>query len=102
MAGPGFVVLYRWRIAPGRERQFAEAWEEVTNALLARGSQGSRLHRGDDGLWYAYAQWPSQDARRRAFDRPSEHADASARMHEAVAEYLPEVILEVVADCLVA
>lgn len=101
MGGPGFVVLYRWRLKPGREQEFIDAWSTVTECLLARGSRGSRLHRGSDGIWYAYAQWPSADARRQAFDAPSEHEEASTRMAEAVAEYLPEVALDVEADFLI-
>ena len=57
-----FVVLYRWRIKPGAEARFATAWAEATRSLLARGSLGSRLHAGDDGCWYGYAQWPELNA----------------------------------------
>jgi heme-degrading monooxygenase HmoA len=57
-----FVVLYRWRIDPGHEEAFVEAWSAITRRLRERvgsgglgGSRGSRLHRGDDGLWCVYA-----------------------------------------------
>jgi len=54
-----FVVLYRWRLHRGREQAFVEAWSEVTRHLRETGGAlGSRLHRGNDGLWYSYAQWP--------------------------------------------
>ena len=102
MAIPGFVVLYRWRIKSGQERAFGEAWSAVTAALLRRGSLGSRLHQGDDGLWYGYAQWPSATTRSEAFDAPWDQTEASEAMHAAIAESFPEVILEIVADYLVS
>jgi heme-degrading monooxygenase HmoA len=99
--GPGFVVLYRWRVHATNEDAFVEAWSRITERLLRTGgSLGSRLHRGSDGLWYGYAQWPSAEARQRAFAQPPDAA-ASARMREAIAESLPEVVLESVSDYLV-
>lgn len=99
--GPGLVVLYRWRLHPGSEASFVEAWSRITGLLHASaGSLGSRLHRGGDGLWYAYAQWPDDATRQRAFAQ-SIDAAASARMRAAVAASFPEVVLEPVADYLV-
>ncbi|WP_242110368.1 putative quinol monooxygenase [Luteimonas aquatica] len=95
------AFLYRWKVKPGMEAQFVQAWTRRTDALRARGgSLGSRLHRGDDGLWYGYAVWPSAQARRDAFAMP---ADEDGRaMDEAVAERLPEIMLSPVADRLQA
>lgn len=102
MNTPGFAVLYRWRLHPGREASFTAAWRRISELLRdRRGSLGSRLHRGDDGLWYSYAQWPSAEARERAFDGPPVDAGASRAMAEAVAERFPELVLEPVADCMV-
>jgi len=99
--GPGFVVIYRWRLHAGREPSFIAAWSTITELLRRdHGSLGSRLHRGSDGLWYGYAQWPSDGVRRRAFAAPVDPA-ASAQMRAAVAESLPELVLESVADYLV-
>lgn len=43
--GPGFAVLYRWRIHPEQEREFIAAWSRISERLLTeRGSLGSRLH----------------------------------------------------------
>lgn len=100
--GPGFVVLYRWRLVAGTERAFVEAWSRVTERLRAeRGSLGSRLHRGDDGLWYGYAQWPSAEARDRAFAAGPVDPEAVRRMRECIAESLPETLLRPAADYLV-
>jgi hypothetical protein len=100
-SGPGLVVLYRWRLHPGREASFVDAWSRVTGQLRDEGgSLGSRLHRGGDGLWYGYAQWPDDATRQRAFALSLDPA-ASAEMRAAIAESLPEVVLESVADYLI-
>jgi heme-degrading monooxygenase HmoA len=99
--GPGFVVLYRWRLQPGREEQFIAAWSRITDLLRReRGSLGSRLHRGSDGLWYGYAQWSSDAARQAAFAIPVD-PEASAQLRDAVEVAYPEVALEAAADFLV-
>jgi heme-degrading monooxygenase HmoA len=100
--GPGFAVLYRWRLHEGAEGSFVSAWTRVSELLLSqRGSLGSRLHRGPDGLWYSYAQWPSAEAREQAFALESVDPEAARKMAEAVAERLPEIVLESVSDLMV-
>ncbi|WP_140630513.1 antibiotic biosynthesis monooxygenase family protein [Methylibium rhizosphaerae] len=100
--GPGFAVLYRWRLHEGKEQQFIQAWSRVSERLLAeRGSLGSRLHRGADGWWYSYAQWPSAEAREQAFAQASVDPGATRQMREAVAESLPELVLEAISDYMV-
>ena len=94
-----FVVLYRWRIKPGLEDRFAAAWSEATQRLLALGSLGSRLHRGDDGLWYGYAQWPSAVVRANAFSA-ADDTEVALRMREAIEESLPEIVMTPVSDYL--
>ena len=97
----GFAVLYRVRLHPGMEVQYIDAWSRVTKALRAeRGGLGSRLHRGPDGIWYAYAQWPSAQARTQAFAAGPVDAEAERLMQEAIAERLPEIVLEPVANYL--
>ena len=98
---PGLVVMYRWRLHPRMEASFVESWSRVTELLRNRaGSLGSRLHRGSDGLWYGYAQWPSAEVRQHAFSQALDPT-ASAQMRAAIAESLPEIMLEPVADYLV-
>ena len=94
-----FVVLYRWRIKPGAEDRFATAWAEATRSLLAHGSLGSRLHAGNDGCWYGYAQWPDMQTRASAFSSDAQQG-ASLRMRECIAESLPEIVLTPVSDFL--
>ncbi len=98
-----FVVLYRWRVKPDLESQFVESWSEIT-AHLQRNhdSLGSRLHRGNDGFWYGYAQWKSAEQRENAFTSESENiANASRKMRDAIDESFPETLLDVVSDYLI-
>ena len=97
---PAFAVLYRWRLHPGTEESFIQAWSRVSELLRQRGSLGSRLHKGADGLWYSYAQWPSAQARDDAFALGSADLEASEMMRAAISERLPEIVLTPVADYL--
>lgn len=97
-----FTVIYRWRIKPELEAQFVESWSEITKNYLENfdGALGSRLHRGSDGLWYAYAQWKSGAHRQNAF-RNAPKVPAGEKMREAIEESFPEIRLEIVSDFLV-
>lgn len=81
--------------------QFVENWSIVTEHYRANcGSLGSRLHRGSDGFYYGYAQWPSQEIREKAFQ--DERAKAAfASMLKAVEESFPDVKMEVLSDFLI-
>lgn len=97
-----FTVLYKWRIKPDLEDQFVESWSRITEYYRDNaGSFGSRLHKGSDGFWYGYAQWPSSEARTSAFENDFEHPSRAA-MVEAIEESFPEVQLEIAADFLVS
>ena len=98
-----FVVVYRWRVAAGAEQQFQQAWELLTRELLvSAGSLGSRLHRSSDRVWVAYAQWPSRDAWERAEISSKEGQAALESLQSAVEERFEPILLEPVADYLVA
>lgn len=99
-ASEPIAVLYRWRIDPAREGVFVAAWTAVTRHLREKhGSLGSRLHRGSDGCWHAYAQWPSEAARNAAFDAGHpEVADAQKAMRAATVEGFPPIVLRTIAD----
>jgi len=95
------VVLYRWKLHPGSEASFTEAWSRITELLRAHGgSLGSRLRLGSDGIWYGYAQWPDDETRQSAFSL-SLDPDAGSKMRAAIAESFPEIVLETVADYLI-
>lgn len=96
-----FVILYRWRLKPERVEQFRRAWTKVTRIYLEEfGSHGSRLHKGNDGIWYAYAQWPSAEARENASGAAAV-ATSMRAMAGAIEERLPEVELEIVEDLII-
>jgi len=51
------AIYFRWKVAPGREPDFEQAWRELTELVRdERGGLGSRLHRCADGHYFAYAQ----------------------------------------------
>lgn len=96
------AVLYRWRVDPAREAQFEDAWTEGTRLIHARcGSYGARLHKGEDGLYWSYALWPDEDARRRCFQETdvTKHP-CFARMQDAVVEHFDEIALDARFDLL--
>ena len=51
------AVLYCWRVKPGAEPVFLQAWHEVTDDIRRHhGGGGSRLHRTENGDFIAYAR----------------------------------------------
>lgn len=55
------AIYFRWKVTPGREPEFEQAWLELTELVRdEQGGLGSRLHRCADGHYFAYAQWPSE------------------------------------------
>lgn len=97
-----FIVLYRWRVDPQMESKFVEHWDTITRHYIENhNGLGSRLHRGSDGVFYAYAQWPDAESRELAvLDVGMELA--RLHMKDAVTEIFPEVHLEMVADRLLS
>ena len=92
-----FVVLYRWQIEPGMEEQFVDGWHRVTRAIHAScGSYGSRLHRADDGTWFAYARWPDAAGR----DACNHGESEGLRLMTEATEHLEQVTAEIVTDLL--
>lgn len=59
-----YCVSYKFTLLSNNSetrRQFIEVWSGITAFFREScGALGSRLHYGDDGAFYAYAQWPSQ------------------------------------------
>jgi heme-degrading monooxygenase HmoA len=98
-----FVVLYRWRVKPNLESQFVENWSARTAYLREKyDSLGSRLHRGNDGIWYSYAQWKSAEQRTQAFALEANIiSEASQKVQEAIEETFPEIQLEIVSDFII-
>lgn len=95
------AAVYRWRVKPGMEAEFEDAWRSGTRAIHDRcGSFGARLHRAEDGSYVSYALWPSEEARQSCM---AEHDFSDAgmdRMQAAVETRFETEILEVTADAL--
>jgi heme-degrading monooxygenase HmoA len=95
----GFAVLYRWKVRPDTREAFIAAWAGATAAFKTIGALGSRLHRSDDGDFYAYAEWPSREAWERAKPLSPVDPATSKVMREATLE-LEIRPLEIEADLL--
>lgn len=102
-----FVAVYWWRVHPGKEEQFREAWRRGTKRITALyGSYGSRLHQALDGRFVGYAEWPDRETWQKAFDVGMVYDDEEARAMfvDAVAEMppggRPDFAMEVTDDLL--
>lgn len=75
-----YVAVYGWRVKPGKEEQFREAWRRGTRAITRiYGSFGSRLHRAEDGRFIGYAEWPDAATWREAYAKRMVYDDPEAR-----------------------
>ncbi|HRD47204.1 MAG TPA: antibiotic biosynthesis monooxygenase [Caulobacter sp.] len=75
-----YVAVYAWRVRPGHEERFREAWRRGTRAITRLyGSFGSRLHRADDGRFIGYAEWPDEATWKAAFEAKMVYDDPEAR-----------------------
>ncbi|WP_138513012.1 putative quinol monooxygenase [Maricaulis alexandrii] len=94
------AVLYRWRLKPGRDAEFREAWAEGTRRIHeACGSHGASLHQDEDGIYWSYALWPSEAARKACFqDNDWFSQDCFMTMQDCIAERFEEIRLDVVKD----
>jgi heme-degrading monooxygenase HmoA len=96
------IFLYRWKIKPGKQKQFEENWSTVTKAIREQcGSYGSRLHLAPNGEYVGYAQWPDIATREKC-ELDESSLDARKHMREAVEISYPDEILEVKSDLLVS
>jgi hypothetical protein len=67
-AGKAFAIIYRWSVDPEHEEYFRRRWHEGTLRLKREfDSLGSCLSRDSNGDFVAFARWPSEAARARAF-----------------------------------
>ena len=97
----GFAVLYRWRLKPGSEDAFAEAWAIMTELIKQQcGGMGSRLHQVDDETWAAYAQWPDRETWAAMQGKDPIDKIASTQMREAIEESFEPVLMEPTMDLL--
>lgn len=70
-----FVVLYKFQVIEGLEKDFENEWKKLTYAFMEHaGGLGSRLHKNTGDIYIAYAQWPDQDSWKTARTKLPEHA----------------------------
>ena len=83
-----FAVIYRWRVIAGLEAQFEAGWAAGTAAIAREfGGWGSRLHKAEEGVYVAYAQWPDEDSWKKAMEKRMHHSDDEARQ-----QYLDAIV----------
>ena len=98
-----FIALYRWKVKEGHEKNFREVWHLITEGIYQHsGSLGSRLHRAEDGIWVAYAQWPDRQTYDAASSIPAVNTEARAMFRESIEEAYPDIYMNVVDDLLQA
>lgn len=100
-----FIAVYEFKVKEGKDAEFQSAWAKVTDAIAKyRGGLGSRLHMTEqDGIYVAYAQWPSKE---KYFDEsgakkfsPEENLERDKM--KAATDYIKTVyLMEVVEDRL--
>lgn len=102
-----FVAVYWWRVHPGKEEQFREAWRRGTEHITRiYGSYGSRLHRERDGRFIGYAEWPDEATWQEAFDARMAYDDPEVRrmfveaISEAPADHMPLLTMTVTDNLL--
>ncbi|HEX7048123.1 MAG TPA: antibiotic biosynthesis monooxygenase [Gammaproteobacteria bacterium] len=84
-----FIIIYRWRIHPGREEEFRAAWEELSEQYIQlRGQRDAKLSQGNDGVWIGKAIWPDRDSYILALERGVTDPQIANRMNACVAEKL--------------
>jgi len=94
------AVLYRWKLKPGREKEFRAAWTEGTKTIHKTcASYGARLHEGADGLFWSYARWPSEAVRQICFEKHHFFdMNCFKTMQACIEERFPEVVLTLTDD----
>ena len=97
-----FGVIYSFKVKPGQDEAFKEAWRKVTEFIYQyENSLGSRLHYQEPGLYIAYANWPDEATWAGSGDNlPPEVKHWSAQMREVCEEIKTLRKLEVVDDLL--
>lgn len=109
-----FAVIYRFKLKPEQEKDYQRWWRTVADYFIAQcGAIGSRLHKGEDGLWLAYSCWPDKKSRDAAWpgdkapnnELPADVQDAimniqALKRENKDLEQYDEICLDVVEDCL--
>lgn len=97
-----FAVIYQFQIKQGKEKEFIKTWNELTQLIYNyEGSLGSRLHKQNDQLYIAYAQWPDKETWKFSGSKLPDEADkVRLRMKESCVKIEVIYELECVKDLL--
>jgi len=97
-----FSVIYKFEIKPNREDSFEEAWKNLTSLIYDyAGSLGSRLHKKDNCIYIAYAQWPNKETWENSANKlPKEAAEVSKLMKESCISTETLFELELIEDLI--
>lgn len=106
-----YAVAYRFTLLPSAltfgarlaQADFIDTWSGFTEFFKTHcGALGSRLHIGEDGAFYAYAQWPDKATFDAASDVPPTNEFTKLRVKWAELCAPTEVLFEgvVVEDML--
>lgn len=96
-----FAVIYQFQIKQGKEKEFIETWNELTQLIYKyEGSLGSRLHKQNDQLYIAYAQWPDKETWKFSGSKLPDEDKVRLRMKESCVKIEVIYELECVKDLL--
>lgn len=98
-----FTVIYSFKVLDGREADFINSWTEMTKLIYEfEGSYGSRLHKVNDGLFIAYAQWADKEIYKRSGKKLPERAtEVRQQMRQSCSEIKTEYELNfIISDLL--
>ena len=95
-----FAAIYSFKVKKGEEDIFIKSWRSLTELIYEfEGSLGSRLHKQADGLYIAYAQWPSKDIWKNAGQNLPDFADGVKKLMKAACSSIETIHeLEMVSD----
>jgi len=87
-----YTIIYSFKVNDGKENEFIRCWSALTQLIYEfEGSYGSRLHKINDNLFIAYAQWPDQETFEQSGNNLPETANALRQiMRECCTEIKPE------------
>jgi len=93
------AVVLEFDVIDGMEEQFREAWIETTEIIYQNfGSLGSRLHKSDNGVFIAYAQWPDLDVYESDHHWPDDTLSTRERMRACLKIGKPTVLYKLTLD----
>lgn len=98
-----YAAIYTFEVKQNHETTFIKSWEELTKLIHKYcGSLGSRLHKTKEGLYVAYAYWPSEEVWEASSEKlPEEEAESwRKQMYESCHNIETVHTLNTVSDLL--